>query len=144
MLKFKIKLRNESKKISLKDLKTNCIKIKFKVSGLYKNLKFKAEVNFVICIIDDKIEIYNLFISDLDVCDNSSSDFVCENIYTLTPYDVIKSEDNTRKIYNNLKNFLNSVVINKNDKQINSIVFDSSKNKIKKLNIKGYARKFKN
>jgi hypothetical protein len=146
MQKFNIKLRNDFKKVSLKELKTNCVKLKFKVRGLYKKLKFKAEVNFIACVIGDKNEIHNLSISDLDVCDGSSSDLVYNNFYTLTACDIIENEDCTRKIYNHLKNFINSIVINKNQNQnqVDYIVFNSSKNKIKKLNIKGYVRKYKN
>lgn len=44
MLEFNIKLRNESKKINLSNLKSNSLKLKFKVKGLYKDNKFKGEV----------------------------------------------------------------------------------------------------
>ena len=144
MQEFNIKLRNESKKVSLKDLKTDCIKIKFKVKGLYKDLKFNAEINFVICIVNNKIEIHKLSISDLDVCDKSSSDFICNNIYTLSACDIIENEDNIKKIYNHLKLFINSIEINRDNNRINYIVFNSTNNKIRKVNIRGYARKYNN
>jgi hypothetical protein len=51
------------------------------------------------CIVNDKIEIHNLSISDLDIFGDSSSEFVYNNIYTCTAYDIIENEDNTRKIY---------------------------------------------
>ena len=142
MHEFNIKLRNESKKVSLIDLKTNCIKIKFKIKGLYKNLKLKGEVNFVICIINNKIEINKLSIEDLDVYNNSSSDFIFDNVYTLSAYEIVQNKDNIKKIYNNLKELVNSIEINKENNYINYIVFNSSKNKIRKLNIKGYVRKY--
>jgi hypothetical protein len=143
MQEFNIKLRNESKKVNLLNLKTNYLKIKFKIKGLYKkNFKFKGEVNFVISIINNNIEIKNLSISDLDVYNNSSSDLIYNNVYTLSACEIIENENYIKKIYNNLKEFVNSIEINKKDNKINYIVFNSSKNKIRKINIKGYARDY--
>jgi hypothetical protein len=142
MQEFNIKLRNNSIKVNLKDLKTDYIKIKFKVKGLYKNLKFKAEVNFIVYIVNNKFEIHKLCICNLDICNILSSDFVCNNIYTSSICDIIKNEDYIKKIYNQLKYFINSIEINKDNNQINSIVFNSVNNKIKKINIRGYARKY--
>lgn len=140
MQEFDIKLRNEIKKISLNELKADCIKIKFKVKGKYKDLKFKAEIIFIIKIVNNKIEIHDLSICELNICESSSSEFICNNIYTLTSCKVIENKNNIKKIYNFLKHFINSIEINKTKNQINFIVFKTT-DKINKINIKGYARK---
>jgi hypothetical protein len=141
MQEFDIKLRNESKKISLKSLKTNCVRIKFKVKGLYKKLKFKAEVSFTIIITNNIVEILNLSIENLDLFENSTSDLFFNNVYTLTTYEFLENDNKIKKIYYYLKNFINSIGVSRDGNQINAIIFNTTTGKIKKLNIRGYLRK---
>jgi hypothetical protein len=143
MLEFNIKLRNDVKKLSLSKLKSNSLKLKFKVKGLYKDNKFRGEVYLVIKLENGKLKIVDVSIYDLNVIDcKSSSEYIFNNVYTMTAYDVINDENVTKKVYNYLKNLINNIQITTDKNLITSIVFDLRDSKIRKLNIKGYVRKY--
>lgn len=142
MLEFNIKLRSDSKKISISNLNSDSLKLKFKVKGLYKDKFFSGEVYLIVKLENNKLNIIDLSINDLDVkkC-NSSYDDIFTNIYTLTAFDLIDNENITKKVYNSLKTFINGVKITSDKNLITSIIFDSTNSKFRKLNIKGYVRK---
>lgn len=158
MFDFKLKIRNHKKEINLSKLSSSNIKIKFKLKGLYKNSNFKAGVSFIIDLKNNKLKISNLLIYKLEFekKNNSSSDDIWKNIYTTSIKDPFNSninsnsdddcynEHNRKNIYNNIKFFINSIQIKHNNEIITSIILNSVKNPIKKLNIKGYVRKYHN
>lgn len=154
MFDFELKLRNDKKEINLSKLNYNCIKIKFKLKGFYKNTNFKASVSFIINLKNNKIKISNLSIYELkfETINNSSSDDIWENIYTAQLDNFTCTNENSdycneynrKKIYNNIKFFVNSIRIKHNNEKIISIIFNSNNNSIKKFNMKGCVRKYHN
>lgn len=143
MIEYHIKIRNDAKKINLSNLKSDSLKFKFKLKGLYKEHKFKAEVSLIVALVNNKLKITDVSIYDLDVdVHKSSSDIIFKNIYTTIPSEFIDNENLIKKIYKKLKSFIYNFQITKNNDSITSIVFDSRNSKIKKLNIKGYVRKY--
>lgn len=143
MIEYNIKLRNEAKKISLKNLNSDSIKIKFKLKGIYKNIKFKGEISLIIHSKNNKFEINKLIISDLDISGkNSSSNSLSKNVYTLSIFETNNDEKNIKHIYKYLKYFVNSLNIKIENNLIDSIVFNNINSNIKKINIIGYARKY--
>ena len=143
MLEFNIKLRNESKKINLSNLKSNSLKLKFKLKGLYKDNKFKGEVYLLIKLENDKLHIIDVSINDLNIIDcNSSSNDIFDNVYTMAAFDLINNDNVNKKVYTHLKNFIHNIQITSDKNLITSIIFDSRNSKVKKLNIKGYVRKY--
>lgn len=173
MLEFKIKLRNDEKKLDLIKLNSNSIKIKLKLTGIYDKTKFKAKVSFIIYLNNNSLQILDLSIVDLEILKNksnksnkskllssssssSSSDNIWENAYILALDDFMKNnnenlnsnsnEKSKRKtytiIYNNLKKIIGSIQIIKNNGIINSLIFDAKNSLIRKINLKGYVRKY--
>jgi len=145
MEEFKIKLRNNKKDLILTKLNTDSIKVKFRIKGLYKEIKFKSEVSVKIFIKHNNIKIKDLSICDIDLFDSkSSSDYMFSNPYNLNFNELtIDNDGNIKKIYNHIKDFINSIKITKNQNLISSLAFNSENSKIKKMNIKGYVRNYK-
>lgn len=143
MIELNIKLRNDAKKLSLSNLKSDSLKIKFKVKGLYKNIKFGGEIYLIIKLKNGKLKIIEDSIHDLNIVESkSSSDEIFNNVYTMISNDFINSENVTKKIYKHLKKIINNIKIKFNEDLITSIIFDLRNSKIIKLNIKGYIRKY--
>lgn len=143
MLEFNIKLRNESKKLNLSNLKSNSLKLKFKVKGLYKDNKFRGEVYLLIKLENGKLHMFDVSINDLNIIDcSSSSNDIFDNVYTIAAFDLINNDNLNKKVYTHLKNFINNIQITSDKNLITSIIFDSINSKVKKLNIKGYVRKY--
>lgn len=145
MSEFNIKLRNESKKVDLKSFNSNFIKIKAKLKGKYKDIKFKAEIILKIRYKNNSLEIIENSISNLELNKNNSySGFIYDNIYTLNSFsssDLYSDDKITKKIYTQLKLFLNKVKISHNDLILTSIIFDNENLKISKINMKGNIKK---
>jgi hypothetical protein len=143
MLEFNIKLRNDAKKLSLSNLKSNSLKLKLKVKGLYKNHKFRAEIYLIIKLENNKLKIVDISIYDFNIVECSSSSLdVFDNIYTIKLFDSIDNKNINKKVYNHLKTFINNIKITSDKNLINSFVFDSTNSKIRKINIKGYVRNY--
>lgn len=145
MSEFNIKLRNESKKIDIKPLNSNYLKIKAKLKGKYPNIKFKAEILLKIRYKNNSLKIVENSISGLELFKiNSSSDFVYDDIYTLNSFsssDLYSDGKTIKKIYSQLKLFFNKIKISHNNQILTSIVFDNKNLKISKINMKGLIRK---
>ena len=145
MIKLDLKLRKKSKSIDLTELNVNSIKIKFKIKGIYKNTKFKAEISFKLFIINDEIKIRDLTICDLDIYDSESSDSSDSsgcNPYMLNIDEKFCDKNNIKKIYKEIKNFIKSIKITQKNNLIDLLTFNLN-NKLKKINIKGYIRTIK-
>lgn len=82
-------------------------------------------------------------INHLNIIDcSSSSNDIFDNVYTMAAIDLINNDDVNKKVYRHLKHFINNIQITSDKNLITSIIFDSRNSKVKKLNIKGYVRKY--
>ena len=135
MNKFKLKLRdNINGVIEIHDRKSCGLILKIK--SIYKNIKFNANINFKINIINKKAKITNLKILYLDIDDYMSCSYF-DKIYRINIDNSSSDENNSSKIYYELKSFIKNITLKTYNNNIHSIIFNLNNNNISKMNIKG-------